>query len=398
MIGCIIWRRRRKKQAKRERKMHDVELKTRGKANVEDPSEDGEREKEAREKLHGWARASARWKENIRHSARRRKNRRRAAPTGRGSPQSPMLTEAREASLPPPSPSSSRRHSITPICEDFHSTTTHSPENSPTATQPLPTPTPSSPRIISSPPAYIFPASQVRPEDYLEEASHVSSGSGTSRRESLLFCRHDFPPAPEDNEIPYQAGYDGHVAIDDKAHLARMAGLVSSPPANEESTGESSLPVHESAPEWHDGLEEELQPHPDTAATPVTSPLKVSIPGFPTPPSKSLLSSTYFDGHSYLEDIPVLDSMPPYEIGPSALPFEDILHPSAPPLPNDDQALEHWERSAPEASDSECDIHISSSPTQPPLSRRSSTSSARPSAPPDQARARRGENLPIYQP
>ncbi|OJA12332.1 hypothetical protein AZE42_02774 [Rhizopogon vesiculosus] len=401
MVGCIIWRKRRKKRSTREKKMNDVELKTRHKADVDDPSEDGDKEKEARGKLRVWAKASARWKDNIRHSARRRKNRRHAFPTGRLSrPQSPIL---REVSISP-SPPSSRRHSIVSSCEDSHVATIHSPENSPTPTQPLPTSVPSSPGIVSSPPAYMSPTSQMRPvtEDYPQEASHVNPDGATSRRESLLFGRHDFPPAPEDDDIPYQPSYAGHIAVDDKAHLARMAGLASAPPANEEGPGESSIQVPESAPAWHEDLEE-FQFHPGTAATPATSPFEVGISSLPTPPSKSLLSFRYFDGHSCLEDITALDpivSMPPYEEGPSILPFEEVLHASAPPLSNGDQAFDHWESGASESSDAngECDTPIPSSPPQPILSRPLSASSYQPSAPPDQASVGRGGALPIYRP
>lgn len=376
MVGCIFWRRKRKKQSKREKRMNDVELTARRKAKVEGPSEGWNMEKEAR----GWAKASARWRANIRHSARRRKNRRHAVSTGRLSrPQSPILTEAREVSLPPSSLPSSRRHSVASICEDLHAAVTpHSPENSSTPTEPVLSPVLSIPRMISSPPAYMFPAPQT--EDCPQGTSHVNPGEDMSCRESILLGRPDFPSAPK-GDVPYQPNYTGHVAIDDKAHLARLAGLASAPPpANEGSTGESSLAVHESAPEWHDVDLEELHSHSDTIATPLTSPFDIGISGFPTPPSKSVVSSRYFDGHSYLEDISTLDpiilpSMPPYEAGSSALPFEEA-YASAPPLLDDDQT---WESSAPEASDGDHNT-IPSSSTQP-----------------DQACVGGGA-LPIYQP
>lgn len=213
-----------------------------------------------------------------------------------------------------------------------------------------------------------------------------------------LSGRRDFPLAPVDDDIPYQPGYAAHIAIDDKAHLARMADLASAPPTNQESTS-GSLPVLESAPEWQD---EEFQFHP---GAPTTSPFDVGTSGLPTPPSKSLLSPRYFDAHSYLEDITALDhmtlsSMPPYEEGPSALPFEEVLHASAPPLLMDDQAFEHWESNAPESfdADSEYATHIPSSSLQPPLSRQLSASSTQTSAPPDQAFVGENGALPIYQP
>ena len=363
---------------KKEQSVNDVELKTRHKEHVEDPSED-EREREIRGKLHIWARASARWKSNIRHSARRRKNRRHAVSAGRLSrPQSPILKQACEASIPP----SSRRHSMASTCEDHHTATAISPENSPVVARPLPSSVPSSPHRVSSPPAYMSSAQQVHPmtEDCLQ-VSHQNSGGDVSSRKSLLYGLHNLPPAAEDDEIPYQPNYAGHVAIDDKAHLARMAGLASAPPANEENTDESSSGIHESAPEWHDDPEE--LHFPCTTTTPLTSP--VSMPGFPAPPSKRMFSSRYFDGHSYLEDITALDpitlpSMPPYEAGPSAVPFEEVLHASAPPLSDDDETYEHW-GSAPGESDGECETPTASSP-----------------ALPDRVHVGRNGALPIYQP
>ncbi|KAG0702742.1 hypothetical protein DFH29DRAFT_920205 [Suillus ampliporus] len=391
ILSCIIWRRRRKKRSDGEKKKNDLELKTGHKANPEDPSEVGDRENEARGKLLLWAKASARWKANIRHSARRRRNRRHGFSTVIISrPQSPVLMEAREPSAPPSSPLLSHRHSIASISEDndFHAAAT---ENSHTPTRPSSTsPTPSSSHIISSPPAYMFPASHMRDiEGRSLEASDIASSDATSRRDSLLFGRHDFTPAPEDDDISYRPSYAGHVAVDDKAHLARMAELASAPPVNEDSIRGCSSAVHESAPEWHDDLED-LHSHPVPLST--TSPFEVHS-GFPTPPSKSVLSPRYFDGHSYLEDITTLDPIslpciPPYEAGPSAIPFEETLQASAPPIAEDDQAFEHWEGTAPEACDIFGDECIPSS---------SSLSSSQASAPPHHVVSMDGA-LPIYRP
>ncbi|KAG1749752.1 uncharacterized protein EDB91DRAFT_1109479 [Suillus paluster] len=398
IIGCIIWRRRRKKRSNREKKLNDLELKARHKANIEDASEDGEREIEARGKLRLWAKASARWKANIRHSARRRRNRRHGFSSGLLSrPQSPISTEAREEPILPSSPVLSRRHSIVPVSEDndLHPSTI---ENSPTPTRPPSTsPIPSSSRIVSLPPAYMFPAPQMREnEERSQEPSDTTSSDATSRRGSLLFGRHDFTPAPEDDDISYRPSFVGHVATDDKAHLARMAELASVPPINGDDTHASSLAVHESAPEWHDDLEYPPS-SPTTVGPSATSPFEVGTPGFPIPPSKSVMSSGYFDRHSYLEDIATLDPsalpcMPPYEAGSNLVPFEETLHASAPPISEDDQAFEHWEGTAPEVSDiysDECDTHIPSSASRPSLS------SSQASAPHDQVISMDGA-LPIY--
>ncbi|KAG1784218.1 hypothetical protein EV702DRAFT_1058101 [Suillus placidus] len=400
IIGCIVWRKRRKKISNRERKKNDLELKARHKVNLEDLSEDGERENEARGKNRLWARASARWKANIRHSARRRRRRHGFSST-KSRPQSPILLDPREASTHPSSPVSSRRHSIASVSEDidYHAAPI---ENSLAPTRPPSTsPDPSSSCSVSSPPAYMFPALHPRPEieGRPQEASHVPSGDPTSHPGSLLFG-HEFPPADHD-AIPYHSSCAGHVAIDDKTHLARMAESASAPPVIHDNSGGSPSSIHESAPEWHDDFED----HPSqvvTAASSENSPFEVGDSGFPKPPSKSVLSPRYFDGHSYLQDITALDSislpsMPPYEAQPSGIPFADTLTASAPPISEDDQAFDHWEGSAPEASDiygDECDTHIAAFPSLPSLS---SAFSSQASAPPEELVSMHGV-LPIYQP
>jgi hypothetical protein len=208
----------------------------------------------------------------------------------------------------------------------------------------------------------MFPALHAGPQ-IEEEASHVPSGDPASRRSSLLYG-HDFPPTDHD-DIPYHPSCAGHVAVDDKTHLARMAELASAPPAIRHNTRGSPSPIHESAPEWSDDFED-LPSQSITVSPSVNALSEVSDSGFPRPPSKSILSPSYFDRHSYLHDITALDpislpSMPPYEARPNAIPFEDTLTATAPPISEDDQA---WEGSAPEASDiygDDCDTLPSSS-------------------------------------
>ncbi|KAG2075166.1 hypothetical protein BDR04DRAFT_1092019 [Suillus decipiens] len=389
IISCIVWRKRRKKISNGEKKKNDLELKARHKVNLEDLSEDGEKESEARGKNRLWARASARWKANIRHSARRR--RRRHGLSTRSRPQSPTLLDPREASTHLPSPVSSQRHSIASVSEDigYHVTPI---ENSLTPTQPLSTSDLSSSRSVLSPPAYMFPVLHVGPENqgHSQEVSHVPSSDPTSHRGSLP--GDDFPPADHD-DIAYHPSRTGHVAIDDKTHLSRMAELASAPPVIQYNIHDGPSAIHESAPEWHDDFED----HPSqsvTAAPSETSLFKVGDSGFPNPPSKSVLSPGYFDGHSYLQDITALDptslpSMPPYEAQPNVIPFEDTPAASAPPISEDDQ----WEGSAPEASEiyDECDTPSSSLPSLSPAF------ISQASAPPEELDTMHGV-LPTYQP
>ncbi|KAG2045111.1 hypothetical protein BDR03DRAFT_937944 [Suillus americanus] len=396
IISCTVWRKRRKKMLKREKNENDLELKVRQKVNLEDLSDHGEREDEARGKNRLWARASARWKANIRHSARRR--RRRHVLSTRSRPQSPILLDPRDASTHS-SPAPSPRHPVASISEDLDHHAAPIENSLAPGRPPSTSPDPSSSCSVSSPPAYIFPTLHARPEiaGRPQEASHVPSGDPTSPQGSLLFG-HDFPPADHD-DIPYHPS-TGHVAIDDKTHLARMAELASAPPVIQDSThGRPS--IHESAPEWHDDFEDHPT-QPATIAPSEASLFEVGNSGFPKPPSKSALSPGYFDGHSYLQDITALDpitlpSMPPYEAQPNAIPFEDTLTASAPPMSEDDQAFDRWEGSAPEASEvygDECDIQIAPSPSSPSLS---PASSSQPSAPPEELVSMHGV-LPIYQP
>lgn len=386
IISCIVWRKRRKKTSNREKTKNDLELKARHKANPEDLSEDGEREIEARGKNRLWARASARWKANIRHSARRR--RRRQGLSTRSRPPSPALLDPQEASTHASSPVSSRRHSIVSVSEDVDYHAASNENSSYPAQPPSISPDPSSPCTVSSPPAYIFPALHVRPE--IEGCSQEPSGDPASRRGSLLFG-HDFSPADHE-DIPYQPSCAGHVAIDDKTHLARMSELASAPPVIQDNTRGSPSQIHESAPEWHDDFEDHLsQP---VTISPSETPFEVGDSGFPNPPSKSVLSPRYFDGHSYVQDITALDpislpSMPPYEARPNAIPFEDTLTASAPPISEHDKSFDDWQGSAPEASEiysDDCD------PSQPS----SSTFSFQASAPPEEHVIMHSV-LPIYQ-
>ncbi|KAG2159598.1 uncharacterized protein EDB93DRAFT_1111090 [Suillus bovinus] len=393
IISCIVWRKRRKKILDKDKTKNDLELKARHKVNPEDLSEDGEREIEARGKNRLWARASERWKANIRNSARRR--RRRHGMSTRSRPQSPTLLDPREPSVHP-SPVSSRRHSIVSVSEDtdYYAAPI---ENRLDPTQPpFISADPSSPCTVSSPPAYMFPALPVRPEieGCPHEASHVSSDDPTLRRGSLLFG-HDCSSTDHD-DIPYHPSGAGHVAIDDKAHLARMAELASAPPVIQDNTSGSPSHIHESAPEWHDDFDDQ----PSQLVIVSSSLSEVGNLGFPNPPSKNVLSPGYFDGHSYVQDITALDpislpSMPPYEARPNAIPFEDTLTASAPPILEHDETFGLWEGSAPEVSEiygDDCDTHVAPSPSQPS----SSAFSSQASAPPEELVTMHGI-LPIYQ-
>ncbi|KIJ65072.1 hypothetical protein HYDPIDRAFT_110972 [Hydnomerulius pinastri MD-312] len=345
MVGCIFWRKRKKPINK-----EDLELKIRYKVRSDDASEDGEREKEVRGKMRIWAKATARWKANVRHSARRRRKRHISSKPSR-SP-SPTLSDNQEVSLDIPSIVSSRRSLASEeAARPFRSTLSDN-DNTPTITEQSPIlPNPTTPPRASLPPAYRSPVMQRHPR------SHVPSDSNSTRSRpgTLLFEQDSYPSNAEDEPIPYVPPSTGHVATDDKSRLAQIHEMASSPPEAE--TGGSRSAVQEvSAPEWHEVPDEIDDFDVELGAVPRPGPLPFHDfdlpPSFPPLPSKADVPSGYFDGNpfSYGEDdisalgADVGPSAPPFEASPSAPPISDLdLEPSAPSLEDQDNVFQDWE-------------------------------------------------------
>jgi hypothetical protein len=310
-------------------------------------------EKEAKVKQKIWARATARWKANIRYSARQRRGKRIASTTRMSQAQQPSsLYQTPDRSLPSTPPVLSRALSRRSSMESLYATsspieaTTDPPlsleqEEPPPHSSASPIPSPS-PRA-SSPPAYQQPLRSIS-----EGLSVIGTGqSPATQHHKCARC---------DSHCLHTSGDSGtclpllhaHVATDDKTLLARLAQLASSPPtdSSDPSEVESSNP-EVSAPFWQD---EELDDFTEHSSDPVRSHISSanhpsrassSAPLFPSPPSKGKMAAPAFYDYPYtFEDMTLEPDLgpaaPPFEAGPSAPPVDDIdLTPSAPPMEDD---------------------------------------------------------------
>ncbi|EGO04418.1 hypothetical protein SERLA73DRAFT_68102 [Serpula lacrymans var. lacrymans S7.3] len=337
MVGCILWR----KKKRHLRAVNDLELKIRKKLRPDDTSEDDQFDKDVLGKQRLWVKASARWKANIRHSARRRRSRRPAF-SGMKSPRSRSssfsLTDPPDVSLgvlPPPAPSSSlsRRQSLASLLsqENHISSTSQISEDSDTFDSIKATTVSQSPSsdIPAFPPAYNTSTTYNTPSVPSDVDSYATSSLDLAhfsaarvnalRRSSVHLSQSD--PSSEDY-ISYEAGdFAAHVATDDKTQLARLVDMASAPPIMDEPGGSSH--VHISAPAWH--YEPDVFPDdfPPNCSRPSLS--HVHMP-YPMPPSKRNSTAKYFDGYPYAFE----DDIASLEVEPSAPPFE--AHPSAPPI------------------------------------------------------------------
>jgi hypothetical protein len=366
MAVFIIWRRKKRRRLDEELRMR----RTRG---------DNESEhqdlvvKEARAKQKIWAKASARWKANIRSSARRRRNRRLVdgaqTPSNRSS--SVSLHDITSLMTPRSTPTSSPRPSTVsaPDARNSISLDTSVVPDTCHATSALP---PIDPEL-SSPPAYIHSRSSTTPNPEKLHNSHETYRIDNDPPESFSHITHEDHPqytvSIGDDPMPYDDSYHaGHVATDDKTVLARRAHMASAPPIATDETGSSTLVI--SAPVWHDEeLEaiDDTQHHDQSGAS--SLPLGHHI--FPAPPSKDkMAASDFYDyPYSFEEDV---DSLEP-EAGPSAPPFEEHnadvspledsnMVPSAPPLPEDPlPSAPDWDWQDDERITDDDDLHESGS-------------------------------------
>ncbi|KAF9225575.1 hypothetical protein BS17DRAFT_778777 [Gyrodon lividus] len=347
MVGCIIWRRR-KKSTK------DIEHKVGKKLRPDDASELGDMEKDARGKMRIWAKATARWKANIRHSARRRRKRHIISSKLSRSP-SPALSDSQEVSADVPFAASPRRWFTGEEADSARfETMLPNDDNTPTIAEQSPVePIPITFPRTSSPPAYRSPVMQRPP--HCQAASDLNATR--SRHSSLLFEQVNYPVTMEDEPIPYMPPSSGHVATDDKAHLARIQQLASAPP---EMVGKACANTMRavSAPEWHEALDEldDLVVESGVISAPAFPFHDFALPpSFPPLPTKGDVPSGYFDANlfCYGEDdgIPVLglDAGPSaslFDAHPSAPPIGDLdLDPSAPSLEDEDEPFHDWDRS-----------------------------------------------------
>ncbi|KAG9314154.1 hypothetical protein JVU11DRAFT_4940 [Chiua virens] len=329
MIGCVIWR-------KRKKKARDVERKSGSKLGVDDRPQDNDREKDARGRMRMWVKATARWKSSIRQSARRRRKRP-TAPSIANRPLSPTFSDPTQMSLVALSLLSRRGSLVSEAPDpsrpdvDFHITDN---DTEPPAILPDP-PRPTSPPTYGA----SFPT-----------FSHLPSSSTVSNPSlSLHSVRGNHPSLAEDEPLPYTPPCDGHVATDDKALLVRRLELASAPPIPVDVTSASAM-QSVSAPEWHEVEDNMEDLGIDLSEAPVSCRSFGLPPSFPPPPSKVDMPFGYLDNqyHHYggRDSLLVSDLVP----GPARPPLpstpaldDPSLEPSAPSLEAEDDIFQDWD-------------------------------------------------------
>ncbi|KAF8625179.1 hypothetical protein AX15_005489 [Amanita polypyramis BW_CC] len=282
-----------------------------------------------------WARATARWKANARYTARQRRGKRGVIVRSLQTPD-PFPVPFNQQEEPPESSSETvAQQAQIPGEQSTAEMETGIPED---------LPSPESARS-TLPPAYHHGSMN----SYLEAPSE----SGRSTMLPSLS-----PSSGCSLPLQQHLRHAAHVATDDKAILAQMARLVSTPPADGYATSGVSAPV------WPDDEEEEID-RPVTDCNllhygdELSTSLSLGLPSvLPSPPTRGKMSATYFD--YTLDDITATEA----EAEPSAPSFEEAIYfpppaiemPSAPPVSLDQPQLEAsapgWEDDALSVSES----------------------------------------------
>lgn len=294
-------------------------------------------EKENKAKLKIWARATARWKANVRHAARQRKGKRTVPPKSSQAHQPSHSTNNSRSrlALSLPSPTSSRGSSVVSLSDE-----PPQPINGERLSNTISTPT-ISPHTSAaiSPPAYHH-GSQALPIKYLN-ISHATSLDRPSSSLAVSIDTHSFT-------------YTAHVATDDKTLLARLADLASKPP--EEVSTDMLDDTLVSAPAWHDELGE-VPPDLITSNDHLSDNACLTSSLFPPPPSKKRMVTADLYNYSFsLEDTAALEaepSAPPFHLGSAPSLDDHQITPSAPPILDDIEFLADVHPSAPEFDASE---------------------------------------------
>ena len=342
IFGCLFCR----KGTRKSRRARDIEAKAkrRSEADREQDTRQSVAEKEMKAKQKLWARATARWRANVRYSARQRRGKRPSSKSSHAHQPTHSFDDSRSRlarldSLPPSAVSSPRSSTVS-IPDQLH----HVPEL--VATPTLPSQDPIAPAAIpqdptpASPPAYQHGGPN--PPIIVSALNSTSDYAGPSR-----FNRSRRPSQSSSNSplsLISDAENSGissltplhiaHVATDDKSLLARLADLASAPPSDDypDSTGISDT-TQVSAPAWHD---EDMESHQHDISTDAST---CSLPPMfpPPPPSKERLAAGDFYNYPFAfdeMDSAILDSepsAPPFEED-SSLTLEINLVPSAPSL------------------------------------------------------------------
>ena len=377
ILGCLVWRRRKKRARDIERKLAHP---------VHDNSSGDMQEQGPRSKMRMWARASARWKSNIRQSARRRRKRLLTS-CAANRPPSPTLDDSQMSVIAPSS--TSRRSSLSAEGPDPSPATALHPDDSSTGQADSSRP--------PSPPTY--GASFVPRLDNAPSTPAMCNPISAPPPDRPRSTRPSNQLSPIDDEpLPYIPCGDGHIAMDDKSHLARIQDLASSPPATQVS--ESAI-QSVSAPEWQE-VEDDLDLGIDLSDVPMAVRDFGFLPSFPPPP-KAGVSFGYLDDHPLhygnADDI-LVPPIPGPSRSPSAPPIDyPSLEPSAPSMEDDDlfqdwDAASSYVHEAPTSSDQDSTPACATDPSMPPPVSFTSRSSLTPV----RQTATRNSILPRYHP
>ncbi|KAF4612422.1 hypothetical protein D9613_004196 [Agrocybe pediades] len=343
IFGCLFWRRTMRKHYK----SHDVEAKARKKrrAIMEEESRESVVEKEVKAKQKIWARATARWKANVRYSARQRRKRfgTRSSQAHQSS-YSVDTAQSQVAGLHSPTHSrmSSRVSSTVSIPDQLQEDNAQDYEI-PSPAVITTTPSPSSPQSapLALPPAYQhrgqIPPIVVSTDGTSSEEYSESPDFGRTRRPS--HSSYTGSVVTNDGQTvglsPNSAVHAAHLATDDKTLLAHLANMASQPPEDRTPQSAETSHTHVSAPVWDDEEMESIPLHLISPAPSQSTSTQSTM--FPPPPSKERLAASEYYRYPFsfdeLESIEV-------DSGPSAPPFEEdarpqnsnLLLPSAPPL------------------------------------------------------------------
>jgi len=335
IVFCVHHR-----KSKRRKRLRDVEKRGTKRHRPDQSSSDDSRArdliilKELKMKQKLWSKATARWKDNVRYSARLRRGKRHHVAVQTSSDDE--LGDERQT-----------LQTVTSLsCHStIESASTHRP---PTihldSSIPARDPNSFSSVFRVSPPPASPPAYDRRASTSVAPITTGDDRLGGSNQRFLTSYSPASISGPQFTPIPHAA----HVATDDKALLAHMANLASSPPTEASHPSQmASIHLEVSAPFLDDdGLEDYL--YDSDSLSGLDRSAHSSRSPFPPPPSKGQLAtySYYHYRYSY-EDIAresdIGASAPPFEEGqPSCPPLDDFeALASAPPLPTPDQFEAH---------------------------------------------------------
>ncbi|KAL6304796.1 hypothetical protein BKA93DRAFT_249706 [Sparassis latifolia] len=336
---CVMWRKKRRLKAR-----SDLEKRARKDSLGDDSDNESEELKHFRSKQRIWAKATARWKANIRHSVRRRRKHAASGPkdTGFRTLVETCQNSQSSASLPRTADShdSAGYEAVNDISSSLQS---HDPVNAHVIHPPSPTSSP------TQPPAYLSNSPAV-----CDDLAYAHCSQNLSPYPNL----NDTTPSSSVSEganpdIEYQESFRAaHVATDDKAVLARIASMASAPPSTDLSSPEELTVSYASVPALDDEFEDlpfgmqvsDTEPGASRSLgtlPPAMSHEHVDVPSYscdvfpqpsllPPPPMKALAASMFYEYPSSFEE----DYCAEPEAHPSAPPFEveSSAVPSAPPL------------------------------------------------------------------